>query len=93
MYLPLVGLAIAVVFEARRATALHPRAQSAAVAAGVAIVLVFAAVAWRQVAVWHDSLALKIARRGGHRAQRRRAPGPGRGPGARRGGSTRLSPT
>ena len=59
MYLPLVGLAIAVVFEARRATALQPRARSAAAAAGVAIVLVFAAVAWRQVAVWQDSLALK----------------------------------
>ena len=47
MYLPLVGLAIAVVFEARRATALQPRARSAAAAAGVAIVLVFAGVAWR----------------------------------------------
>ena len=59
MYLPLIGLAIAVVFEARRATAERPRLRRAAAATGVASVLLLAGVASRQVAVWHDSLALK----------------------------------
>ena len=58
-YLPLVGLAIAVVFEGQRATAGRPRARKAVVATGMLIVGVLAGAASRQVAVWHDSLALK----------------------------------
>jgi len=58
-YLPLVGLAIAVVFEGQRATAGRPRARKAAVATGILIVGMLAGAASRQVAVWHDSLALK----------------------------------
>jgi tetratricopeptide (TPR) repeat protein len=57
MYLPLVGLCIAVVWGASD-VARGPRARAALAVAATAAVLVSAGVAWRQVGFWRDTETL-----------------------------------
>lgn len=58
MYLPGVGLAIALVFEVASAVRGRPRAARVAVAAGCVGVAVLSGVAWRQVGTWRDTATL-----------------------------------
>src|SRR5262249_24258293 len=58
MYLPLIGLALAVGWEARELAARRPALRRPLVGAGVAAVLALAFAAHRQVGYWRDSAAL-----------------------------------
>ncbi len=58
MYLPLIGLALAVGWEARELAARRPALRRAIAGAGLAAVLALAVAAHRQVGHWRDSAAL-----------------------------------
>jgi protein O-mannosyl-transferase len=58
MYVPLVGLTVAIVWTAGDWLERHPGLQGAAAAATVALLLIFAAGTWRQAAYWRDSRTL-----------------------------------
>lgn len=58
MYFPLVGLSIALIWAANDVVEAAPGLRQAAGAASVAIVVAFAAVAWRQAGYWRDSITL-----------------------------------
>lgn len=57
-YLPLVGIAIIVVYGLHDLLAKNPRWQPRARAAGATLVLLLAVMTWRQTRVWHDDLTL-----------------------------------
>jgi len=59
MYLPLVGLSVAVVFELARVAAGRRAVQVTFCMGGTAVVAVLGFLAWKQVGVWSDSIALK----------------------------------
>jgi tetratricopeptide (TPR) repeat protein len=58
MYVPLVGLTIAIIWAAADWLELHPALQHAAAAAVGAVLLVFAAGTWHQAGYWKDSRTL-----------------------------------
>ena len=57
-YVPLVGLTIAIVWTAADWLERHPGLKGAVAAVAVALLLAFAAGAWRQAAYWKDSRTL-----------------------------------
>jgi protein O-mannosyl-transferase len=58
MYVPLVGLTVAIVWAAADWLELHPALRPPAVVATAVVLLAFAAGTWRQAAYWKDSRTL-----------------------------------
>lgn len=57
-YVPMIGIALLLVFSAERATAARPAARRIAAAVAALGVLACAVLAWHQVGVWKDSFTL-----------------------------------
>ena len=57
-YIPTVGLSIALAWGAAEFVKNRPRLKTATMAAAVAVCLACAALTWRQLAFWHDTISL-----------------------------------